>query len=324
MYGSALSPRADRPPPQPATTTHTAAPLYQQPPLTSSGAGGAASPVTDGVGGDHPVRFLLCIGPPAQVHPPSGLAHGLRPQVQSQTQWHTPRPARPRLTAPAVYTGDGHRCGRQEDHLLGARPPRALGRPGLRCPRFRLETAPPGQSPGVLRQYGSRPARQQGLAGLWPAVVVRNRQFVPQRAVGLSRFPGAPVRRRGQMVCRGAPGLGLRRVALRPRTLIPGPAPGRYHPTASRRAYARLVDRRVADGARNRFHRTGAPALLARSLSRGLARHPMPSPRVLNLARSTHGFVLPDCEGYLPYEQHLGPGFSPEYSWNVNARGRGR
>src|SRR6266511_3824851 len=187
----------------------------------------------------------------------------LRAQVQPQTRAAKARSARSRLMAPAVHDCIRDRCGWNEHHLSGAYPDGTLGAGGVRCLRLCLETALPGQIPGVLSEYGPRPERQSGVAGIWPALVVRSRQLLPQNAVGPGRFSGAALRSGGQMVRRGASGLGLHRVALRPGTVVPDPNPGRHHPTASRRACPRLADQCLRDGPRRGHDRARIAAVPA-------------------------------------------------------------
>jgi len=72
------------------------------------------------------------------------------------------------------------------------------------------------------------------------------------------------------MVRRGASGLGVRRMALRPRTVVPDTVPGGHHPTASRGAYPRLADQCLTDGARTWCNRASAAAVAAQ---RGVSDH---------------------------------------------------
>jgi len=125
------------------------------------------------------------------------------------------------VQASVVYTRVCNHCGRGRTNLLCAAAGWPLSRSPLRCPRLRLEKAPQGEIPGVHRMYGSRLLGQTGLARIHLALVVRNRQLLPENPDRVGRLPCPVVRGGGQIHRRRSSGLGLRRVSLRPRAFCP-------------------------------------------------------------------------------------------------------
>ncbi len=135
-------------------------PLRQQVPLGAADTGRTAAAVTHGLADLSAVRQLVCVRTTPQVCSPPRLACHLWPEVQSYARWVAPRPTGDPSQAQALHARACHRCGWEEQHLLCAPDDWPLSRSSRHRPRLLLETAPPGQVPGVLHVYGHSPARR--------------------------------------------------------------------------------------------------------------------------------------------------------------------
>ena len=186
---------------------------------------------------------------------------GLKCNRKLDRQTH--RPTRPGAQAPVVHASQRNHCGRGQANLLCATAGWPFSRCPLRRPRLLLEKAPQGEIPGVHRMYGSRLLGQTGFARLRLAMVVRNRQLLPEDPNRIGGLPRPVLRGGGQIHNRRPFGLGLRRATFCSGTFCPAQDLRRHDPAASGRACHRLVDRRHRIGCRNRRCRNGSPAFFA-------------------------------------------------------------
>lgn len=209
------------------------------------------------------IRQLVRFRPPTQVCPPPRVARHLRAQKQSHAQWYATQDPCPGPQAQVVYRSPSHHCGRGQRNLLCALAGRPVSRGPLYVPRFLFQTASQSLCSGVHRMYGFGLLRQTGVARIHLALVLRNRQLLPQKPNRLERFPRAVFRGGGQIYRRRTFGLGVCRTAFCQRTLASRQNLRRHPPTASGRTCYRLVTRGHSDGRRNQRCRGRATTLLA-------------------------------------------------------------
>src|SRR5262249_44039013 len=121
----------------------------------------------------------------------------------------------------------------------------------------------PGESLGVLSEYGPHSLGSTGLAGLRRAVVMRGGQFLPENPIGTGGLSRAILRGSGQIYGGGPTRLGLHRTPVHPGARRKGQVLWRHYPTASGRACPRVADWSVADGAGDGRYRARVTTLLA-------------------------------------------------------------
>src|SRR5262249_34465761 len=121
----------------------------------------------------------------------------------------------------------------------------------------------PGESLGVLSEYGPHSLGSTGLAGLRRAVVMRGGQFLPENPIGTGGLSRAILRGSGQIYGGGPTRLGLHRTPVHPGARRKGQVLWRHYPTASGRACPRVADWSVADGAGDGRYRACVTTLLA-------------------------------------------------------------
>ncbi len=171
-----------------------------------------------------------------------------------------------RYTVVTVTAADGNK----QRYLLCAPDHRKAERGSLRRPRLFLQTASPGEVPGVLHEYGSDPLGARRLAGLPRTLVVRSDQLLLENPAWLSRFSGAVLRGGGQISGRRLSHLGLCRTAFRTRTLGSDQDVRRPDPAASGRTCGRLAHWRLGNDSTDRRYAGCLATIPALGTGRGV------------------------------------------------------